>query len=146
MTVVVIKDNVMAADSMAFTGSLRMPASRPKVHRRDDGALIGLAGNTGNCDAAREWFLAGEGDQHPPLKPDEDGALAMLILRPDGRAYRANDGFRLYEIPPIYAIGYETSATLAMGAMYAGATAREAVALAIKHTVWVGGEVFSISL
>lgn len=141
----------MAADSMSFSGDIRIKLLRPKVAQRRDGAIIGCAGEKLNCDNARAWFLAGEDkDRVPEVYPantPNHTALDVLILRPDGRVRRSFESLtKFHEVIPTFTVGAESACLIAEGAMSAGACARRAVEIAIEHCIWVGGQVQSISL
>lgn len=149
MTIIATKDGIMAADSLAFVGSQRVKILHPKLTQRRDGSIIGIAGLNSNCIKVRDWFLAGESADHLPriTDPDDVNSLDLLILRPSGRLFRAQALMELYEIAEdVMTIGVESAGLLATGAMLAGYCARKAVALAIEHSVWVAGEVYSLSL
>jgi hypothetical protein len=149
MTIIAVKDGVMAADSAAFQNALRRPAMTPKILRGPDGSLFGACGDTAKIHLVETWFMAGEVASHRPhiVVTKADGEAPMfLILRLDGRVYLGTENDPLIEVPAINAIGSETACTMALGAMFAGATALEAVKIAIEHTIYVGGQAISLSI
>ena len=134
----------MAADSATFIGSLRFRVAQSKIRRRPtDGALIGGAGTSPIIQTYVEWFMKHE---HHDAKPEdmrdiEEDDLSCLIAMPDGRIFHVGRTLRPYEVLPPYAIGAETSVHLALGAMHAGASAEQAVEIAVEHSNYVGGPV-----
>jgi ATP-dependent protease HslVU (ClpYQ) peptidase subunit len=140
MTVIVYRDGVMAADSLTSEGGLRCWAV-DKIFRGKGGgegiALIGIAGSLSNSAAVREWCESGcEADQKPSLSED----VEVLQVYPCGSAYWAG---RLLARVPIagdyFAIG--SGSQVAMGALEMGASAKQAVEIAIKLRGDCGGPV-----
>lgn len=143
MTVIVANGKEMAADSIAVVGSRRTQAARPKIVRRADGWLAGAAGTTPRCDAFMEWFHAGADPHTRPTVPSDsnDCELDALVLTTDGLLFRSNHRYELYAVRCPYAIGEEAAASMAFAALCMGASCAEAVALAIEHSIYVGGPV-----
>lgn len=146
MTIIAVKHGTMAADSASFTGSRREQSMRPKLYQRADGAIVGCAGAATSCHDMIDWFMGGEHEVSKPVLPQVEGELEALVLRPDGRVYRCSEDLRYYEVGNLYAVGETTASAMTMGAMHAGATAREAVQIAINNTIYVGGEVQALSI
>ena len=144
MTIIAVKNHIMAADSGTFSGSIvyRMADGHPKIVRAPDGSLVGAAGTSYDTYLLREWAKNGLNFADTPKISDEkDEPLAWLWLRPDGTLWRGNNAFNICPSQPIYSIGYEGACQVAEGAMWAGATAPEAVQIAIDHCVYVAGPV-----
>lgn len=147
MTVIAYRDGVMAGDRLAVRGST---ASRwhAKIARRDDGALIGLAGDGAVGERYRVWFLAGEDlAKRPALSDEYDGEPASagaLVVRPDGRV---EEHTHLAVLPfegPYFAIG--CGADFALAAMEMGADAHRAVEVACKLDIHCGGGIDTVHL
>lgn len=117
MTTVAVKDGIMAADSMISSSYGRKTDKIRKVR----GSYYGVAGNWDDALKFFEWRSKG-GD--PPQMDD----IAALEIRKTKLFYW--QGAVVEEIKPPYAIG--SGADIAMGAMYFGATAEQAVALACE--------------
>lgn len=133
----------MAADSLGLVGSRRMICARPKIVRRRDGWLAGAAGSVPRCDAFMEWFQAGADPKTTPDVPADSNEeeLDALVLTLQGQLYRSDHRYRLYLVRAPYAIGESDAASMAFAAMAIGKSCGDAVALAIEHTIYVGGPV-----
>ena len=58
MTIVVFRDGIMAADSLATNHhNVRVRKIRKLARRDSDGALAGVAGFAGDCTDFLAWFL-----------------------------------------------------------------------------------------
>lgn len=139
MTTIAWDGRSLAADRKISWGGGAMGETR-KVHRRDsDGALIGVCGGTGVAQALADWFLTGEVGVKPDLSPTDDDAASGLIIRPDGALWHIYKHGLVPVSAPFLAFG--SGADYALGAMAQGATAREAVAVAIRFDNGSGGEI-----
>ena len=139
MTVIAVKDGVMAADSGCFADEVRYPLLGQKIVRFLSGDLVGFSGNERAAIAVQAWMSKTE-----LLFPDLDGLeCSWLRLKPRGLCYHGSHKAKGLENPvrSLYAIGNATAAIMAEGAMYAGASAAEAVQIAIDRCVWVAGPV-----
>lgn len=139
MTIIAVKDGVMAADSGEFQGGLVTPASEPKIVRSKFGELFGGAGKLELIRMVRAWFLAGElEDRKPSLR---DGDFSALILRHDGVAWRVDSTLIPYPQGRMAVCGNDTAEAVVFGAMDAGADAARAVEIACERCAWVRGPV-----
>lgn len=131
MSVVVYRDGIMAADSRAYGGHGHpSPGTKNKIHRLPDGSRIGIvSARPGEPERFLAWLVEGGkpidwvGD-----KPD----LRALRIDCEGRASLYEDSIwpsGPIDPGPFYAIGSGTE--LALGALWAGATAEPAVEAAI---------------
>lgn len=125
MTVIVYRDGIMAAD----TGVTDTFITRGiKLHKKA-GHIIGFCGDVAQALVFVDWFFNQKKNRRPDLS-SETGWEA-LVLNKDGITTWDRS---LRPIPmdeEFYAIG--SGASLAMGAMEAGATAEEAVTIACKR-------------
>ena len=143
MSTVVYRDGVLAADSRAYGGHGQdSPGEKRKIYRLKDGSVVGVtSGVLGMGERFAAWLNAG-GD--PSAWTGSDPDLRAIIIRPGGEVFLADDG--LYFSGPIrcdhYAIG--SGAPYAMGAMAMGASAVQAVHVAIAHDCHSGGRVRAI--
>jgi hypothetical protein len=113
----------MAADTQC-TGDYLMRVQ--KIFRLPDGGIVGMAGSPTRGFAAVKWLLEGEQGDAPKFK-----GSCVLILRPDGALYYADDEFPAVPIlDRMAAIG--SGSTAAMLAMTRGASAAEAVKQSAK--------------
>lgn len=134
MTTVCFDGKTLAADRAQFEDDV-IVSEGPKIARREDGALIGVAGNAALSAAFVRWFLAGGQGNPPSLGDDDTHNAEALIITTDGTVERH---FRLgwHQVHgPHFAIG--RGAELALGAMDAGASAEFACQIATKR---VGGD------
>lgn len=132
MTVIAYRDGVLATDSGQWQDQIIVSTSHQKIYRLPEGMLLAGCGRA--CDVAScvEWVRDGMRPGERPAK-DEDkrfGAFLIdgrnappLIIEWDFRPYRATNA-------PFWAKGAHIEFML--GAMAAGSSAEEAVALAVK--------------
>jgi len=150
MTTIAYSHGVLAFDELVTTGTARF--AKVKKSRAMNGFLVGCAGETRMCMAFMDWLEAHlERSQTLLSMPkdmllgEDDYPFSALVINRDGRVF-SYDGFgHPYEVEgPFFAIG--SGRDYAVGAMDMGATAKEAVSVAIKWDVMTGGEVQSLSL
>jgi ATP-dependent HslUV protease subunit HslV len=111
---------------------------RTKVYRREDGVLYGTAGDCAEGDQFKQWVADGEQGRFKPSKRT-DG----IIVRPNGDIFLFNFHGTVQIRPPYYAMG--SGLDFALGAMFAGADAIQAVQAAIQHNEGCGGQVHWVS-
>ena len=139
MTIIAVKDGIMAADSFMFSGGVGFPSASPKITRGSLG-LIGMAGGTNDCWAVSQWWRRGCTDASPTLLKGDDGIVG-LILKLDGSVWYFDDRLRPHPSIGPAAVGNNDAATFCEGALFAGLSAEEAVRLTIKHCAYAGGDV-----
>lgn len=138
MTVIACRGGVMAADTSSWHGDIRSGSAR-KIWRLGDGSLFAAGGWKPVIGLALEWLDAGA--QATDRQADAaEGDLDGLILRPDGRIWCLTHRFMLYRSDRDYDVAGAHHEFL-HGAMLAGASAEEAVRLAIRHCARAAGEV-----
>lgn len=143
MTTIAYRDGIMAADTQTTAGDIDR-GSCQKIWRLSDGSLLGIAGQIGFEDAVMEWIAAGARWQDRPIMP-EGATVFGLLIKPNGSAAVFSKEFVLQRIEgPFHAQG--SGNELAIGAMGFGATAAEAVAVAMKFDVYTGGRITTLSL
>lgn len=136
MTTVAVKNGEMAADTQ-LTGCYSYRVQ--KIFRLQDGGLVGGAGTWNRAYAAIQWLIEGQGD--PPKFED----ASLLILRPDGSLWMADDEFPAYPLLDKFAaIG--VGALAAVTAMRAGLSAGDAVKAACDIEPNTSGPVQMLSL
>ncbi len=99
-----------------------------KIHRVGD-RLFGVAGDVVECERYIAWVKAGEPQDNKPEFDVDDDSFGVMIVQ-DGRCYELDERLIRYEVGVPYAMG--TGSKFAMGAMYAGADAKEAVQIASR--------------
>lgn len=115
MTTVVtsVASGTMAADTQA-TGHYNYRVQ--KIYRLPDGSLIGGAGDTQRCYAAIQWLLNGQPGDPPKIK-----GVSLMMLRPDGTIWLADDEFPMYPL-------LDKSAAIGSGSQAAAALLARGVA------------------
>jgi hypothetical protein len=143
MTTIVYRDGVLAFDTLMSQGEMKTPNPCPKAWKTEDGRLLAVTGDYAEgCDFAR--ILAET--KHPwplPTIKNDSTRVVEIYSRTKARIYEQHGYFRL-TIRTFAAWG--SGAAAAYGALYMGADAREAVAIAMKVDGWSGGSVRSLSL
>lgn len=128
MTTVVYRDGVLAADSLVTMGDTKIHGNMRKLSRVH-GHLIGIAGGVADCDEFINWCKAGgsETETEPPK-----GQYSAIVVQPNGKVFEVECGKYLPRLTntKFHAIG--SGAPYALAAMYAGASAAEAVRIATK--------------
>jgi len=148
VTVICIKDGVVVADGSSWQGGFMTQRDAQKIVRSRDGAIGAACGCASDTAAFRAWFTeTSAADQRVPRsagplsKLDEKSGFQALWLDPSG------DAWMLDWNGDAYCVGREPQATggsamVALGAMYAGASAEEAVRICIERHDCAGGDVF----
>ena len=102
---------------------------------RVNGDLFGFAGGVNERERWLKWHRAGRKGPRPKLENFEG-----LLLKPDGTLYElCSDGLEMLIERGFHAVGSGGSA--ALGAMFAGKDAREAVEIACLIDSGSGGDV-----
>ena len=141
MTIICWKDGILAADSLCLYGSHRANVPHKKIKMAGKN-VYGSTGSGALFDPMIRWVEDGAEPEKCPNVPND---TTRLLVFTDGRCIS-------YRIGLPYAEEYHSpdawgsEAEFACGAMAAGASAEEAVHLAIKHTNTVGGPVEVIDL
>ena len=159
MTTIAYKDGILAADTQGDWGGTRMRTG--KIYRLPKFALAG-AGIQERvldlCDDLRGWVDWSQFNIHKLADfrwarfkgdgaPDHDRDPAILAVNEYGTVYKlCRDRFREVRLTagPFIALG--SGADYALGAMAAGATATEAVQVAISLDVYSGGEIETLNV
>lgn len=140
MTTITVRDGVMASDSRA-DGEYIMTVE--KIHRLPDGGVIGGSGTASILAAVIHWIANGATGE-PPSKQDDD-CYFLLLLKPDGTIWRAENNTTFFRIlDPFAATG--SGSNFAMAAMELGASAAEAVRVAARYDSGTGGKVRTLAV
>lgn len=134
MTTVITDGKSMAADGLSHDRAGTVcQVECEKIRRLADGRIVGLAGTPFDLDAFCKWLE--DGGDMPQVEEDFDG----LVLERDGQAYAYNrHGRRTHQLLPA---GVGSGMDLAIGAVMAGATVEEAVAISIQRHTGSGGKI-----
>ena len=123
MTTIVYRDGTLAADTRMIQGTAII-GNISKIVRRHA--------------AAQRWFLDGE-EGDPPVE-DETKAL---VIDPRGKVEMFEADGTIEWRAPYLAIG--SGKEFALGAMFMGATAQEAVRAAMQFDPYSGGRVMTLT-
>ena len=132
MTVIAIKDGVLACDSGIFAGGVYV-GSVTKAARMSNGNVIGAAGEYG---AISPFLAQCEGGHDADLPDDLPKDSWALMLSASGGIYCLDGPHKGWFVidAPFAALG--SGANIAIGAMAAGASAERAVEIACE---WAEG-------
>jgi len=143
MTVIAYRGGVLAADSMEVREEhLKMLNSKKAIKKL--GYLFGVSGELcPNNDALMKWFFAKKGTEKRAVY--HSMKFDLLVVTPEG-VIQVWDQTGSYDVikSEFYAIG--SGKEFAIGAMEMGATAVEAVNVAIRWCPTAGGRVTSKKL
>ena len=138
MTTIAYRDGVMATDTLAVGGDLYRGKVR-KIQRLEDGSLLGIAGDAGYHCFFEKWLLNKPTWENRPRLP-ENSDISLLFVRRDGRIFHSAERLVLVEVETEF-IAIGSGGDLAMGAMGAGSTARQAVEIAARFDCFTGGNI-----
>ncbi len=142
MTTIAFDGRTMAADTQQsgdFIDQFRAPKI---VGSKDRRILTAGAGRVSSIERLRAWFFAGADLALLPQLEEKDDSTLLIVQ--GGKVFELDrEGF-LIEVGAPYAIG--TGAKFAMGAMLAGADARQAVRIAIKLDPDSGGRIAALKV
>ena len=147
MTVVCYKNGVLASDSLV-SNSIMNAGSMQKVLKRG-GYLVGVSGSCKDAamflDAVKEIPVEALDNFIPDPVTMKFDNLGAIFVKPDGTVLHVDEGGYFFQIDaPFHAEG--SGAPIAIGAMAAGASAQEAVEIAIEYVPSCGGKVQSVEL
>ena len=151
MTTIAYKDGVIACDSRLSNGSEYQEGVR-KIGRTDR-FLFGYAGRLGGMRPAFDWVLDIEHDiedtgdlyKHADDLFIDDSEGTILLADYAGSVWTMSGGVYMTEHPR----GWESmgsGGTYACGAMMHGASAVEAIEVAVKLDVYSGGDIHQLKL
>ena len=146
MTILVYRNGVMAADSGCWQGD-GFTSWSVKI-ARGRGGVWGLCGSAAASESFLDW-VRGEGDEMPMPKQvgDRDSSFAALCVMkasPGMISILCYDGFERFRDAPYLAMG--AASPCALGALYCGASAVEAVRACIAHGPNAVGPARSVQL
>lgn len=143
MTIIAVKDGIMAADSAAFQNDLMFSSPEPKIVRTSDGGLVGACGALGDCHILRLWVRAGMNFEVPPKFSHTEVSSTMSVLwlwlKPDLTIKMGDCTMNNWFVPGPTVIGCGTD--FLHGLLDGGVDLAEAVRRTIIRTPYLGGEV-----
>lgn len=140
MSTIAYRDGVMSSDTRAYAGFNLPIGEKRKIRATKHGALVGVTtSHPGLGDAFLAWICDGAGE------PDNVDYQAMIVEQNGDIYYYRNSGLPSGPLKAEFmAIG--SGAEAALGAMWMGADAEEAVGVASNIDVWTALPTFSLSL
>lgn len=134
MTAIATDGKSMAGDSLITAGKERV-GFKVKVVRLKDGRIVGCSGCSQQVSQFVRW-LDNPGDDKPAFEGDE---FAALILNPCGRVDYLTKLMEPIAYMAPMAIG--SGGDFALGAMLAGKSPADAVAIAMIRDTATGGDI-----
>lgn len=136
MTIICVRDGLLAVDSLVTADSTRCGTARKwgEVHAHRGGGVVAACGLAGWCHG----FLRAMAEPTAELERDGDEEAAYWLL-PSGELREWSAGHWISIDAPFHAIG--SGARFALGAMAHGASAEEAARIACELSTSCGGPV-----
>lgn len=139
MTAIAFRDGVMAADTAVWAstgGGYTVVGRYRKIDRLKDGSLFASTGRSADHQAVIRWLATDQEGETPKVKEQ----FSAIWARRRG-VLKIEDDVRPFDMPQadFYAAG--ASMEFLLGALAAGASAEEAVRLAIQYTDGAAGDV-----
>lgn len=137
MTTIVCDGKRMASDGYISAGDVLVETNYRKVHKLQDGRLIGFAGNGYNWQPVLDYFNS---DAKKKKWPHITGGCSIIVLEKDGRVLMYDSEGRIFErsVPAAVGSGWQ----FALGALDVGATVEQAIEAAAKRDLATGGTIF----
>lgn len=136
MTTIAYRDGVIAADTQVSAGGARVGRVQ-KVHNIR-GVLVGASGTLSVCQRFTDWVRGGCKGDAPALKDEDgDGSEAFMVVGDHIVSFGKHG-------PDVICADKYASGSgwhFALGAMEAGASAEDAVRIAMRLDSGSGGEV-----
>lgn len=140
MTVWAYRDGILASDSLVVTERMKTGSTR-KVTKSGSGWLAGGAGNATDMAQFLRWVEEGREEDDATKLENLEG----FLVSPKGKTFLVEADLHPFPIEAEFHAG-GSGCAVAIGAMEAGATAEEAVRIAIKHVTSCGGEIQVVKL
>lgn len=148
MTTIAYKDGVLAADSMMTGGSVPFRfATVDKIAHCNDRAVIGAAaGHYRAYPTFLEWIKDGAVGNAPQVEEEAEGVLIRACAGKAPEIWLWSGGQTLIRLPDDAFVALGSGERFALGAMYAGADAIDAVRCGIFYDSASGGAVNHIKI
>lgn len=149
MTTIAYRAGLLAADSQVTTESGVKPGlTVPKVQRVRADVLVGSSGLFAQNQLFLEWAMGVKhwDDLHGMPEWHNDFSGYVFCKRESG-TYALDiraEGVCAYWIEPDHYVAYGIGAPIALGCMWHGGTARNAIEAAVYHSVWSGGTITTV--
>jgi hypothetical protein len=142
VTAIAYKDGVLASDSLEIAGGVAV-GNVKKIAKRDDGCLAAASGDGAVCQEFLRLFCEHKDEDWRP-DIDKEMGFGAVVISPAGRIFRVTEKGRYEVEAEFYTEGIEYQ--ILTGAMAAGASAVEAVQIAIRWGTRCGGPVQTVRL
>lgn len=149
MTTVAYRDGILAADSLTTRGNISI-AGIQKLFKSNT-VLVGICGNLHEAVPFVKWVLDTsnsvervEDFYHHDSPLDAEADTEALVVDRDGVCWFMHASGNVFKFDEDYAAA-GSGDYFALGAMYHGASATEAVAASAALDLYTGGEINSIS-
>lgn len=142
MTTIAYKNGVLAADTRCTIEDVIDPSQHKKVFRFKNGALIGLAGDTGVMMNVLKK-LRRDPEDFETIKVDKKD-LNAIYVKPNGKVFERDDNGWIPITAKYAATGSGYLAALV--AMRCGKSAVQAIKIAMEFDKNTGGKVRSVKL
>lgn len=141
MTTVACDGHWMAADGLATTeGGVKVEFNAVKVFRLGDGSIIGYAGQYHAGEALRAFL------EEKTKEVEACGEWDALRLMPDGSGLYYCNHHPTIGAPCSWPAVLGSGGNIALGAMLAGRTPKQAVEIAATRDTETGGQILCLAL
>ena len=141
MSVVAWDGKTVAADKIAVSAEMRTTTT--KVFRLDD-AILAWVGESGGGIALLDWYKNGSVQARWPAAQNTDNWTRLIVARASGVFFFEREPHAQKVEEPFMAWG--SGRDYAMGAMAMGASAEEAVEVAIRFSTTCGNGIDSYEI
>jgi hypothetical protein len=138
VTAIAYRDGVMAADTAIYAGET-LQGQVSKIARSPSGALAAASGRATLCEGFLRLFREGKIDEDWRPVVIGDAQFGAVVVEPDGSIWQLDETGRHPVRASFYTEG--SAGPILSGAMAAGASAEEAVEIAIRYDAHCGGEI-----
>ena len=139
MTTLATDGITLAADGQITCGDVVESLETKKVVKLPDGTVVGWAGCVHAANKFVAWLQGGE-DQN--CRPDLTDSFVAIRINGTSEVLSYDADCHAIIMPAPHTAG--SGGVLALGAMLAGASPREAVMLACKRDVYSGGKITAL--
>lgn len=146
MTTIAYRDGILAADTLITYGTTLMPCKHKKIHKLPNGSLFGFCGSIELGEIMRRSLVnVGQSDGILEDRRDLDKEnFEGILVSPDGQTlFFENRSWIPLEVPYI-AMG--SGKEYAYGALFLGASAKQAVKTAMALDSGTGGRLHSLTI
>jgi hypothetical protein len=133
VTTIATDGKSMAGDGLCTGDGIIHAMDVRKVFRLSDGRIVGMCGNAYAPPLFVQWL------EHGGDPPDLSEQFEALVLHPGGRCQSFN--YKCFAIDQSVPAVTGSGGPLALGAMLAGASPAEAVAIACQRNTGSGGTI-----